>query len=189
MSAKPMSTTTLDYQNSGAAKVPLRERINFRMLAFIGIIAVLVGYPVYVLIDAQMSGGIKNAGNGYKLVDLKAMSSFEFDQVNGTKQDIPPQWRDLDGQKVILRGEMWSPTGAGNTVDGFQLCYSIAKCCLNGPPLVQHFVDAKAMPGKTLDYYTGQVEVRGVLHVDVQKDTGKVSKIYHLDVESLQPAT
>src|SRR3954466_8668129 len=104
-----MSTTTLGYQNPGEAKVPLRERINFRMLAFIAIIAVLVGYPVYVLIDAQLSGGIKDAGGGYKQVDLKAMSSFEFDQVNGTKQDIPEQWRNLDGKKVILRGEMWSP--------------------------------------------------------------------------------
>jgi len=185
-----MSTTTLDYHNN-PAKVPLRERINVRMLAFIAIIAVLVGYPVYVLVDAQLSGGIKAAAGGYKQVDLKAMSTFEFDQTNGTIDDIPPQWRNLDGQKVILYGEMWQPYGAGSTVDSFQLCYSIAKCCFNGPPLVQHFVDAKAMPGKTLDAPSGsgQVEVRGVLHVDVQKDGGKVSKIYHIDVESLKPVT
>jgi hypothetical protein len=171
-----------------AVKVPLSERINFRMLFFIGLIAVLIGYPVYVLIEAQVTGGIRDAGGGYKEVNLKAMSSFEFDQVNGQKKDIPQQWRDLDGQKVIMRGEMWSPTGAGNTVDGFQLCYSIAKCCFNGPPLVQHFVDSHALPGKTLEYYSGLVEVKGILHVNVEKDAGKVSKIYQLDVESIEPA-
>src|SRR5207249_8010328 len=62
-----------------AVKVPLSERINLRMIVFIGVIGFLVGYPIYVLIDAQVSGGVKNAANGYKLVDLKAMSTFEFD--------------------------------------------------------------------------------------------------------------
>src|SRR5688572_17199334 len=99
---------TVDYQNppSSAVKVPLSERINLRMIAFIAIIGVLVGYPVYVMIDAQVSGGIKSAAGGYKQVDLKAMSTFTFDQTNGTINDVPEKWRALDGQKVILEGEM-----------------------------------------------------------------------------------
>jgi hypothetical protein len=168
-----------------AVKVPLSERINLRMIVFIGVIGFLVGYPIYILIDAQVSGGVKNAANGYKLVDLKAMSTFEFDQTNGTINDIPAKWRDLDGQKVILHGEMWSPSGAGNTVDSFELCYSIAKCCFQGPPLVQHFVHAAPLKGAQLAYYSGQVEVKGILHVKVERDAGKVSRIYSVEAESV----
>ena len=36
------------------AKVPLSERFNIRMIAFIGVIGFLIGYPIYVLIDAQI---------------------------------------------------------------------------------------------------------------------------------------
>ena len=91
-----------------AVKVPLGERVNLRMLVFIAVIGFLVGYPIYILIDAQMSGGVKNAANGYKLVDLKAMSSFELDQTNGTINDIPSKWRDLEGQKVINHNGLFS---------------------------------------------------------------------------------
>jgi hypothetical protein len=170
-------------------KTPWSQRINFRMLIVVGVIALLVGYPVFVLVQAQLNGGIKDVGGGYKQVDLKAMSSFEFDQTNGELKDIPEQWRNLDGQKVVMYGEMWAPQGSGADVDSFQLCYSIAKCCFNGPPLVQHFVDSHAMPGKDLSYYSGQVKVEGILHVAVERDAGKVSKIYHLQVASIEPAT
>lgn len=170
-----------------AAKIPLSQRINLRMVAFITIITLIFGYPVYVLIDAQVSGGIKNAGGGYKAVDLKAMSTFTFDQADGKLEDIPLRYRELDGQKVILHGEMWSSTGAGSEVDGFQLVYSIAKCCVTSAPQVQHFVHSTPMKGATIRYYYGQVEVKGVLHVNVKKDTGRVSSVYQLDVESVEP--
>ncbi len=76
-----------------AVKAPLSERINIRMLVFFGVLAVMVGYPVYIYIDSVMHEGIKDVGGGYKEVDLKAMSVFPFDQVNGTVDDIPIKWR------------------------------------------------------------------------------------------------
>ena len=170
-----------------AVKVPLGERVNLRMLVFIAVIGFLVGYPIYILIDAQMSGGVKNAANGYKLVDLKAMSTFEFDQTNGTITDIPKKWRELDGQKVIMRGEMWDSRGAGPNVETFELCYSIAKCCFSGPPLVQHFIHATPVRNAQLAYYSGQVEVKGILHVKVEHDAGKVSRIYSVEAQSVDP--
>jgi hypothetical protein len=170
-----------------AIKVPLSERINLRVVVFVGVVVFLVGYPIYVLIDAQVSGGVKNAAGGFKLVDLKAMSTFEFDQANGAIDDIPRKWRDLDGQKVILHGEMWAPSGAGNTVDSFELCYSIAKCCFSGPPLVQHFVHVTPLRGAQLGYYNGQVEVKGILHIKVERDAGKVSRIYAVEAQSVEP--
>jgi hypothetical protein len=120
-------------------------------------------------------------------VNLKAMSTFTFDQVNGKLQDIPQKWRELDGQKVVLKGEMWEPLGTGQTVDNFVLVYSIAKCCVTTTPQVQHFVHSKVIPGKTVNYYQGTVEVRGVLHVNVKREEGQVSSVYQLDVESVSP--
>ena len=107
-----MSTETIEYRSPAIEKVPLRERINFRMIFFIAFIALLVGYPVYWMVKMQVTGGIEKVAGGYTYVDLKAMSTFTFDQNNGTINDIPAKWRELDGKKVVLHGEM----GAGMIV-------------------------------------------------------------------------
>ena len=182
-----MSTrTTIDYRGP-VEKVPLRERISFRMIFFIAFITLLVGYPVYVLVDMRVSGGVKQLGGGYTYVDLKAMSTFPFDQNNGTLDDVPPKWRELDGKKVVFHGEMWAPQTAGPNVTNFELVYSIAKCCFSGPPQIQHFVHSKVQEGAKVAFFEGTVEVRGILHLNVKKDQGKVSSVYQLDVESVQP--
>ena len=125
-----------------------------------------------------------------KQVDLKAMSSFPLDQINGSLQDIPDKWRQLDGQKVILYGEMWDSRYAGDSdVRAFQLCYSIAKCCFSGPPQVLHFVNSVVPPGTSLGSYSNLVKVTGVLHVNPIKSEGKLSSIYQLQVENIEPAT
>src|SRR5689334_16115364 len=113
-------------------RVPLSQRLNWRMLIFFLVIGTMIGYPLYQFIHESITGGITNAGNGYTHVELKAMSTFSFDQNNGTLEDIPQKWRDLDGKKVIAEGEMWATQGAGDAVSSYQLCYSIAKCCFNG---------------------------------------------------------
>jgi len=170
----------------------LLDRINFRMIIFAAVVALLVGFPVYVYLESAITGGIKNVGNGFKEVDLKAMSSFPFDQSHGTIEDIPKKWRDLDGQKVVVYGEMWQPMEAGDgRVKNFDLCYSIAKCCFSGPPQVQHFVKSNVKDGKNVYAYPNLVKVVGTLHVNVvyDKEGGKVSQVYQLDVEDIQPAT
>src|SRR5262245_4241369 len=117
-------------------RTSIAERVPLRMIVFIGVVLLLIGYPVYVYVDSVASGGVKELGNGVKEVDLKAMSNFTFDQQRGTIDDVPAKWRSLDGAKVVLYGEMWAPLDASNGgLGGFDLCYSIAKCCFNGPPL------------------------------------------------------
>ena len=54
-------------------KMPLSQRINFRVLLFVGLILLLIGAPFYIYIDSVLSGGIKNRGD-FLEVDLKAMS-------------------------------------------------------------------------------------------------------------------
>ena len=160
------------------------------MIAFGLVVLCVVGYPVYLYLDSVVTGGIENLGGGYKQVDLKAMSNFSLDQTNGQTQDVPQKWRDLDGQNVVLYGEMWEPMSAGNSdVTRFQLCYSIAKCCFNGPPLVQHFVKSVVAPGKSLQAYDNLVKVTGKLHVNVVHDAGKVSSVYELEVQNIEPVS
>ena len=171
-----------------AAKIPFSERFNIRLIAFVAIAALLVGYPVYILVREQVSGGVRDAGGGYSEVNLKALSTFLFDQANGTIDDVPQKWRDLDGKKVVLEGEMWDALGAGREVQSFQLVYSIAKCCVTSAPQIQHFVQATPMKGARVENYSGQVRVKGILHVNVQKAEGRVSSVYQLDVEDVEPA-
>jgi hypothetical protein len=168
-------------------QVSLSQRINWRMVIFFLIIGTMIGYPVYQFVHEAVTGGISNAGGGYTHVELKAMSGFLFDQNNGTINDVPAKWRELDGKKVVMEGEMWAAQSAGQYVSGYQLCYSIAKCCFSGPPQVQHFVNSRAIEGKKLEYYGGLVQVKGVLHVKVKKEAGKVQSVFDMDVESVEP--
>jgi hypothetical protein len=81
---------------------------------------------------------------------------------------------------------MYDPRGTGATVRDFVLVYSISKCCYSGPPKVQHWVQARAA-NDNINYYTGLVEVVGILHVDVQRENGQVTQVYRMDVESVRP--
>ena len=159
--------------------------MSIRVIAFIIVIGALIGYPLKEFIFYKP---IKEAGNGYMEVDLKGISLFPFDQQLGKQEDVPAEFRALDGKKVVVVGEMWQPYSAGRSVDGFQLVYSIAKCCFNGPPQIQHFVQAKVVPDVHLNYYSGSVKVTGTMHVNVKRDEdGKIIGVYHMDVEDIQP--
>lgn len=158
-----------------------------RFLIIAIILGAIVGYPVYLCVDAKITGGIWRKGDLY-VVDLKAMSLFEMDQIDATDKAIPPKWRELDGKRVQCTGEMWSPYSAGGRVAGFQLCYSIAKCCFNGPPKVQHFVQVQVPDGRSVRYYPELVKVVGKLQVGVVRSQGRVHSIYRMEVESVDPA-
>jgi hypothetical protein len=170
-------------------------RINFRILAFVGIFGLLLALPIYWWLEAEITGGIRQRGE-FLEVDLKAMSSFTFDQNFGKVDDIPEKWRNLDGKRVILHGEM-APGGTSVRGDGqyFQLVYSVEKCCFSGPPQIQHFVQAsipfdrlKILESFAQRYRGGPIEVRGTLRVDVERDeTDKITGVYHLDVEEMKP--
>ena len=161
------------------------QRINFRIIIFIAVFAGIVGFPVYIYLDSVLSGGIHRRGNFIE-ADLKAMSDFPFDQNNGTIDDIPQKWRQLDGKTVQVIGQIWAPDSASPALTHFQLCYSIAKCCFNGPPQIQHFVQARAAKGYVY-YSDGLVRVTGVLHVKVKNEGGKVTQVYAMDVENAEP--
>ncbi len=175
-----------------AAKAPLSERINLRLVIFFAVILIPIGYVVYLFADTWITHGIwegRDARFGsYKKVDLKAMSLFQMNQISATDSDIPSEYRALDGKRVMLEGEQYLGSRSRGPQLEFDLVYSITKCCFNGPPQIQHFVKCRALPDKNIDYYAGLVKVVGTLHVGVQIENGRVASVYRMDVESVEPA-
>jgi hypothetical protein len=166
---------------------PWSQRINWRLIVLGAIVLTIVGVPFYIWLDEVVTGGIHDYGS-FKEVDLKAMSTFDMDQRIGTMDDIPQKFRQLEGKRCMMVGEMWNPRGAGDDRLGyFQLVYSKTKCCFNGPPLAQHFVDGNVVRGSNIYYYDTPVKVWGTVHVSIHKDAGVIKSIYHVDVDKVEP--
>lgn len=169
--------------------VPLRERINWRIVLFAGVVLLLVGYPLYFVLDSMLFHGVHEAKDelgSYKVVQLKELSGFEMNQLTATDADIPPHWRQLDGQRVALTGEMYLANSAGRQ-NSFDLVYSIAKCCVTPSPKIQHFIKSTVMPGRRVSYHPGLVEVKGTLHVGIEREGEQILSVYRLDVENVRP--
>ncbi len=162
--------------------------INLRLIFLLVVLCAPVAWLMWVFTSSALSGGVVNRGN-YLEVDLKWISSFEMDPDNATDQSVPKQFRDLDGKRVLLIGEMYKPNAANGSISDFDLVYSISKCCVTSSPKIQHFVQSTVVPGKAVGYYNGLVKAIGKLHVGVQKkEGGKVSSVYRFDVESVDPS-
>lgn len=170
---------------SSCSPAPAATRVNTRMIAFALVLVGLLGLPLYIYLDSLVSGGIKIHGDWLE-VDLKAMSNFPFDQENGTVNDVPQQWRSLDGKRIQVYGQI-APSRTLGPVDQFELVYSVTQCCFVGQPQIQHFVKCRVKDSGTVPNYSGMVRVLGTLRVDVKKDdeTGKVAQVYAMEVESL----
>jgi hypothetical protein len=161
-----------------------RPKIPWRPFALIATIIFLFGYPAYLYTDILITGGITHRGD-LLVVDLKALSSFEMDQDIGTTEDIPPRYRQLDGKRVLLIGQMWEPYTADGQIRAFTLVYSISNCCFSGPPKVQHFIQATVPANQSVDYSPDFVDVVGTLHVGVESAEGHVQSVYRIDVEKV----
>ena len=101
------------------------DRLSVRGLMLLATAVFLFGYPAYLYMDSVITGGIVKRGD-LLVVDLKAMSSFEMDQDAGTNEDIPLRYRELDGKRVLLTGQMYEPYEADGKLHTFTLDYSIA---------------------------------------------------------------
>lgn len=169
------------------AKRSLAERLNLRVVLFLAVVLLPVIGLGYVYFQTAFGSGIRELDDGYVWVDLQKMSSFAFDQRNGTIEQVPPQWRTLDGRKVVLEGEMAPPKSAAREIEEFDLVWNRDDCCFTGSPQVQHFVHSKVVDGGKVRYTAKQVRVRGTLRIDVTRDKGQVTGVYHLDVENVEP--
>ena len=181
--------TTVPYQtNEPSGKLPLSQRINLRVIVFAAVILGLVGWPIYTFVKQALTHGIEDYGS-YKKVDLKAMGNFLIDNyATATLNDVPKQYRELDGQKIELAGEIYAPNETGQRLHEFELVYSIQRCCVNGPPLAQERVFARVpnVKGLPLPDGSGYARVTGTLHVTMHREAGQVTKVYEMDVDKIE---
>lgn len=166
-------------------KAPLVQRINWRIVGFAAVVVSIFGYGVWLYLETELSGGISQRGD-HTVVDLKAMSTFVFDKRAGKIEDVPQQWRDLNGKKVITEGEMFVADMAGPMVDKFDLVYSISQCCYSGPPQVQHFVKARPVNGPVPNMHWSRVRVSGTLRVNIERNEFEITSVYQLEVDSVE---
>jgi len=118
---------------------------------------------------------------------------FDMDQYNVTMDDIPKKWRDLDGQEVVITGEIikddfWTPRYDGNDqLTSFQLVYSLPHSGRVRP--AQQFVDCNVVKGVKVEYSDDIVQVFGTIHIRIDKNTrtGVIKSIYHVDVVDVKP--
>jgi len=165
---------------------PARSGINLRLVAFIVVVSSPFVWCAYAGVRYAFNGGIKDHGS-YKEVDLKALGHFNFDQFAGGINDVPAIYRNLDGQRVMLEGFMFSTTRA-NSVSEFEFVYNIQKCCFSGPPQVQERVFVSCSPGKMIRLNSAYMRVVGTLHVQVKKEKeGTIQSVYTMDLENAQP--
>ena len=162
-------------------------KITPQMLLFAGTIVCVLSYPLYVYVESIRHQGIKPMGDVYE-VDLMAMTRFDIDQVDADTEDIPQRWRELDGKRVKLKGEMLSPYATGGRLSGFDLVYSIVGCHFSGPPKVQNYVRVTVPPNAEVNFRPGFVHVIGTLEVGVEKAKGRIKSVFRLKVEDLRPA-
>jgi hypothetical protein len=168
---------------SSTASIPFMQRINFRVLTFVVVIGGLLGYPLWHGAKALFVGPIQQVGE-YKKVNLKALGNFPF---YGEWEEIPAMWRALDGEKVLLEGEVFAPNEAGDRMTQFQLVWNIEKCCFEGEPRVQERVFAIVPPEmKQRNLNMQGARVYGTLHVKIKRDEGEIISVYELDVERIE---
>lgn len=168
-----------------AAKIPLHQRINWRIVGFAAVVVSIFGYGVWLYLATELSGGMRQRGD-YTEVDLKAMSTFAFDKRAGKIEDVPQQWRELNGKKIIVEGEMFVADAAGPMVDKFDLVYSISQCCFSGPPQVQHFVKGRPVKGPVPNMHWSRVRVSGTLRVNIERNEYEITSVYQLDVDNVE---
>lgn len=179
-----MSTTA-----SRRMKTPLIQRINLRMLIVAAVLGFVIGYPVYLYVDAVINGGAKHVGNAWQ-VNLKALGDFPFNDSTGTINNVPMKWRKLDGKRIVLQGFPYVTNYAGDSIPSFQFVYNVAHCCFGGPPLVQERVFAQVPNGGTVPNYNLEFStITGILHVKVEKAGGKVQSVFTMDVQKIKLAS
>lgn len=179
-------STTMEQQQTAVRK---RKRLSMQMIVFMAVLGLPIAWLTYTVARLTFTSGIEQRGD-YKWVDLKALGNFPFDDRIDTELAVPEDYRKLDGQKVLLVGQMYVDFTAEPLVDRFQLVYSIQNCCFNGPPKVQERVFAHIPEGseKKVPVYGGLAEVYGTLHVKAVREKGRVVSLFDMDVERVRPA-
>jgi len=122
----------------------------------------------------------------YRPINLRALSSFNLDQFNGTNSDIPLSVHELDGKQVEIEGVFLSQ---GSEMSPGQIAIFNHRTSFEAP-VAQNFVFANPSKPRYIGEPGDWVRVRGVLHVNVEHDdepatSHMIKSVFKLDVDSI----
>jgi hypothetical protein len=105
---------------------------------------------------------------------------------NAAADAIPSSARQLDGQRVFLRGYAY-PGREQSGIKKFVLVRDNGQCCFGGNPKLTDMVEVTLENGLAMDYTTNMRRVAGTFHVAPTTGIdGLPHVVYHLDADYLQ---
>jgi hypothetical protein len=98
---------------------------------------------------------------------------------------IPDRIRAADGKLINVDGFMIPLEYNGKKVSKFILAMNQNTCCFGGNPQIHEFIIVSVAGAGVNDEMDIPLRVKGVLHVAVVRNRGKLSGIYRLDAQSV----
>jgi len=96
---------------------------------------------------------------------------------------IPARIRAADGKKIRVDGFMIPLEYNGKKVSKFILAMNQNTCCFGGNPQIHEFIIVSVAGAGVNDEMDIPLRVKGVLHVGVQRNHGKLESIYWLQAD------
>ena len=126
---------------------------------------------------------------GYQRVNFYFDISKKGFAVNKGHSDYHPDVKNLDKQKIFLKGFMY-PVNQTEGLVSFVLVKDSGTCCFGGQPAATDMMLVNMQGGKTVNYKTGMVAVAGTFHcLPVQGLTGlNENPVYSLDADMMESA-
>jgi hypothetical protein len=118
-----------------------------------------------------------------RTMEIKELGNFAYDP--DTDHDVPADVKTLDGIHVRLNGYM-IPLTQADALTEFALVPNLVGCCFGLPPGVQHVVTVRTNSPKGVKYTLDNVEVEGVLHVEVKEQDRYTYSIFELQASSVK---
>lgn len=103
------------------------------------------------------------------------------------KTPLPGFIRELDGKTVEMTGFMIPITEVKN-IQHFILASSLQGCCYGQPLAVNHIMFVNMVKGKTTDYATDPLLIRGVFHAEESRVDGDLISLYSISADTVEPA-
>ena len=152
-------------------------------------ILVLISLPLFGVGRPGANRTAADANHTIIEVNLKHLGFFPLSAEMGTIDNVPPDFRKLDGQHVGLEGVIVLDA-ANDAGTNCQLVYDPQKGSFGGPPVVQERVFLFGQNGRGAIAVAGKARVVGVLHVAVKRGSDRrILSVYGLTVESITPLT
>jgi hypothetical protein len=123
---------------------------------------------------------------------VRNIGNFNLDPIHGTVADVPSALRALDGHRVTVVSEIWSPYSAARSLPTQFLLVNSHRSSFQTPVIQDRIYASAATKGVAIapfyDFWETESAVTGVFHVKVEHDgRGSINSVFRLDAERIDP--